>query len=86
MRLSRPVWNLANHIEYYSKFQPTSFSLQSLIDFGRLKIDVFRKKRIAGVVFLARDGDNQRSYKFLREELLIRWSHMLKEMEYLPAK
>lgn len=35
MRLSRTVYQLSNHIDYYSKFQPTSFSLQSLIDFGR---------------------------------------------------
>ena len=38
------------------------------------------------VFFLARDGDNKSSYKFLRGELLIRWSHMLREMDYLPAK
>jgi hypothetical protein len=35
---------------------------------------------------LARDGDIKRSYKFLRVELLVRWSHMLKEMNYLPPK
>ncbi|CAF1957290.1 unnamed protein product [Rotaria magnacalcarata] len=67
MRLTRPFLNLSNHIEYYSKFQPTSFTLKSLIDF-------------------ARDADIKRSYKFLRVELLIRWSHMRKEMNYLPPK
>ncbi|CAF0733354.1 unnamed protein product [Rotaria sordida] len=67
MRLSRLLFNLSSHIEYYSKFPPTSFTLKSLIDF-------------------ARDGDIKQSYKFLRVELLIRWSHMRKEMEYLPPK
>ncbi|CAF1506386.1 unnamed protein product [Adineta ricciae] len=67
MRFSRSMFKLANHIEYYSKFQPTSFTLKSLIDF-------------------ARDGDIKQSYKFLRVELLIRWSHMRKEIDYLPSK
>ncbi|CAF2515903.1 unnamed protein product [Rotaria sp. Silwood2] len=67
MHLSRLLLNLSSHIEYYSKFQPTSFTLKSLIDF-------------------ARDGDVKKSYKFLRVELLIRWSHMRKEMGYLPPK
>ncbi|CAM2704656.1 unnamed protein product [Rotaria socialis] len=67
MRLTRPFLNLSNHIEYYSKFQPTSFTLKSLTDF-------------------ACDADIKRSYKFLRVELLIRWSHMRKEMNYLPPK
>ncbi|UJR28664.1 hypothetical protein I4U23_009893 [Adineta vaga] len=65
MRLSRFLLNYSSHIEYYSKFQPTSFTLKNLIDF-------------------ARDGDIKQSYKFLRAELLIRWSHMRKEMNYLP--
>ncbi|CAF1161721.1 unnamed protein product [Rotaria sp. Silwood1] len=67
MRLSRLLLNLSSHIEYYSKFQPTSFTLKNLIDF-------------------ARDGDIKQSYKYLRIELLIRWSHMRKEMNYLPPK
>ncbi|CAF0743728.1 unnamed protein product [Adineta steineri] len=67
MRLTRILSNLTSHIEYYSKFQPTSFTLKSLIDF-------------------AREGDIKQSYKFLRVELLIRWSHMHKEMNFLPPK
>jgi hypothetical protein len=34
MRLSQLLFRHSNHIEYYSKFQPTPFTLQSLIDFG----------------------------------------------------
>lgn len=34
MKLSRLLYNLSSHIDYYSKFQPTSFTLKSLIDFG----------------------------------------------------
>jgi len=84
MRLSRLLFHLCNHIEYYSKFQPTSFTLQSLIDFGLLK----KKKKFLflNFSFIVSDGDIKRSYKFLRVELLIRWSHMHKEMKYLPSK
>lgn len=28
----------------------------------------------------------KQSYKFLRVELLVRWSHMRKEMDYIPTR
>ncbi|CAF2403881.1 unnamed protein product [Rotaria sp. Silwood2] len=67
MHLSRTVFKLSKHFEYYAKFQPTPVTLKSLIDF-------------------AVDGDIKDSYKFLRVELLVRWSHMRKEMNYIPAR
>ena len=84
MHFSRSLFKLANHIEYYSKFQPTSFTLKSLIDFGLFEI--FTNKRVYSTSFVARDGDIKQSYKYLRVELLIRWSHMRKEIDYLPPK
>jgi len=32
------------------------------------------------------DADIKKSYKFLRVELLVRWSHMRKEMNYIPKR
>lgn len=37
-------------------------------------------------LFIAVDGDMKHSYKFLRMELLVRWSHMRKEMNYIPTR
>ncbi|CAF1032552.1 unnamed protein product, partial [Rotaria sordida] len=67
MHLSRTVFKLSKHFEYYSKFQPTAVTLKSLIDFA-VKDDIIA------------------SYKFLRVELLVRWSHMRKEMNYIPGR
>ncbi|CAF1026140.1 unnamed protein product [Rotaria sordida] len=67
MHLSRTVFKLSKHFEYYSKFQPTVVTLKSLIDFA-VKDDIIA------------------SYKFLRVELLVRWSHMRKEMNYIPGR
>ena len=89
MRLSRSLFNLSHHIEYYSKFQPSSFTLKSLIDFGtyeRRSMSVCMPAVVFLCPILARDGDHKQSFKFLRVELLIRWSHMRKEMTYLPSK
>jgi len=37
-------------------------------------------------LFVAVDGDMKHSYKFLRVELLVRWSHMRQEMNHIPAR
>ncbi|CAF1096635.1 unnamed protein product [Adineta steineri] len=41
---------------------------------------------LKSLIDFAVDGDMKHSYKFLRVELLVRWSHMRKEMDYIPAK
>ncbi|CAF0880848.1 unnamed protein product [Rotaria sp. Silwood1] len=41
---------------------------------------------LKSLIDFAVDGDIKDSYKFLRVELLVRWSHMRKEMNYIPAR
>ena len=83
MYLTRRLFSLANQFEHYAKYQPTPVTLKSLIDFG-----MFLSIRTGMFIFhfLAVDGDMKESYKFLRMELLVRWSHMRKEMNLIPAR
>ncbi|UJR20886.1 hypothetical protein I4U23_023995 [Adineta vaga] len=41
---------------------------------------------VKSLIDFAVDGDMKQSYKFLRVELLVRWSHMRKEMNYIPPR
>jgi len=41
---------------------------------------------LKSLIDFAVDGDMKQSYKFLRVELLVRWSHMRKEMNYIPKR
>lgn len=41
---------------------------------------------LKSLIDFASDGDMIQSYKFLRMELLVRWSHMRKEMNYIPNR
>ncbi|CAM4866839.1 unnamed protein product [Rotaria socialis] len=41
---------------------------------------------LKSLIDFAVDGDIKDSYKFLRVELLVRWSHMRKEMNYIPTR
>jgi len=84
MYLSRKLFKLSNQFEYYAKFQPTPVTLKSLIDFGMFTS--VEKKNSHFFYFVAVDGDMKESYKFLRVELLVRWSHMRKEMNYIPTR
>jgi hypothetical protein len=87
MYLSRRLLKLSTQFEYYGKYQPTPVTLKSLIDFGMSREQ--KKKNTffyCYSLFIAVDGDMKHSYKFLRMELLVRWSHMRKEMNYIPTR
>jgi hypothetical protein len=86
MYLSRRLFQISNHFEYYAKYQPTPVTLKSLIDFGMFMRVAKKKQTNIYFLFVAVDGDMKHSYKFLRVELLVRWSHMRKEMNYIPTR
>ncbi|CAF0785504.1 unnamed protein product [Didymodactylos carnosus] len=84
MRLTPYLRNLSTKIDYFSKFTPSSLTIKTLIDFGMNSITlafVLTYRSFIGI-----NGDINQSYQFLRVELPVRWSHMLKEMDHLPPK
>jgi hypothetical protein len=76
--------SLAHLVDHYAQYPPTGLTMKRIVEFG---IDDF-DSIISFHCFLsiAREGDAQQSFLFLRNELPVRLASMMKEMGHLPPR
>lgn len=76
--------SLAHLVEHYAQYPPTGLTMKKIVEFGEW-MTMMMIMRI-DCLCLAREGDAQQSYLFLRNELPVRLASMMKEMDHLPPR
>ena len=77
---------LAHLVDHYAKYPPTGLTMKRIVDFGKDWYVILPLEFSLVSHPLAREGDAQQSFLFLRNELPVRLASMMKEMGHLPER